>query len=270
MLLACTFVREHVHLPVVFLCSTFKRAGVFLLLTGGRIEPHTEGQCTPLFSTHTTMSMSHSRHAATIIADSIRSLLSLSCLCLEAFEVACEIDQDIVMHPFAFRTHAHKLGRIVFSTCRTDAMNNAIWSRSCQFGISSAWKKRWTRMDRNRSTIASITSNVLSHSIGCDHQTGRLRRCRLHDVQFAFPNCQHWVRWLVRHCLHSFFSPSSTSKDEMCNFYMMYWVDGDQLLNDDVCISRGPPEYYFRRDRVNRFISHSRTRRSTLPSLSIV
>ncbi len=30
---------------------------------------------------------------------------------LEIFQVACEIEQDIVMHPFAFRTHAHKLGK---------------------------------------------------------------------------------------------------------------------------------------------------------------
>ena len=36
----------------------------------------------------------------------------------------------------------------------------------------------------------------------------------------------------------------------MCNFYMMYWVDGDQLLSDDVCTSAGPPTYYFRNDRV--------------------
>jgi len=41
----------------------------------------------------------------------------------------------------------------------------------------------------------------------------------------------------------------STGNDEMCNFYMMYWVDGDQLLNDDVCTSPGPPQYYFRHDR---------------------
>jgi hypothetical protein len=36
----------------------------------------------------------------------------------------------------------------------------------------------------------------------------------------------------------------------MCNFYMMYWVDGDQLLHNGVCQSAGPPNYYFRRDRV--------------------
>ncbi len=32
----------------------------------------------------------------------------------ELFEVACPIEQDIVMHPFAFRTHAHKLGKIFY------------------------------------------------------------------------------------------------------------------------------------------------------------
>jgi hypothetical protein len=44
---------------------------------------------------------------------------------------------------------------------------------------------------------------------------------------------------------------SSTSDDEMCNFYMMYWVDGDQLLEDNVCASPGPPNYYFAEDQVS-------------------
>jgi len=30
---------------------------------------------------------------------------------------------------------------------------------------------------------------------------------------------------------------------------MMYWVDGDELLDEAVCTSPGPPHYYFRRDR---------------------
>jgi len=40
----------------------------------------------------------------------------------------------------------------------------------------------------------------------------------------------------------------------MCNFYMMYWVEGDELLHDSVCTSPGPPHYYFRHDRVGGFI----------------
>jgi hypothetical protein len=31
---------------------------------------------------------------------------------------------------------------------------------------------------------------------------------------------------------------------------MMYWVDGDQLLDEGFCGSAGPPRYYFRYDRV--------------------
>lgn len=53
-----------------------------------------------------------------------------------------------------------------------------------------------------------------------------------------------------------FLSFSSTGNDEMCNFYMMYWVDGDQLLNDDVCTSSGPPHYYFGNDPVHPFFLH--------------
>ena len=43
---------------------------------------------------------------------------------------------------------------------------------------------------------------------------------------------------------------SSTGNDEMCNFYIMYWVDSDRLLDDNVCTSPGPPQYYFSHDRV--------------------
>merc|ERR1712110_1234181 len=41
----------------------------------------------------------------------------------------------------------------------------------------------------------------------------------------------------------------STGNDEMCNFYMMYWVEGDKLLEENTCNSAGPPNYYFAYDR---------------------
>ncbi|KAH9370478.1 hypothetical protein HPB48_020562 [Haemaphysalis longicornis] len=41
---------------------------------------------------------------------------------------------------------------------------------------------------------------------------------------------------------------SATGDDEMCNFYMMYYVDGDQILNYKDCFSYGPPVYYWQRD----------------------
>ena len=40
----------------------------------------------------------------------------------------------------------------------------------------------------------------------------------------------------------------STGNDEMCNFYMMYYVDGDQILKKKYCFSPGPPFYYWTSD----------------------
>lgn len=32
----------------------------------------------------------------------------------------------------------------------------------------------------------------------------------------------------------------------MCNFYMMYYVKGDNLLDDNICFAGGPPSWYFK------------------------
>ena len=37
----------------------------------------------------------------------------------------------------------------------------------------------------------------------------------------------------------------STGDDEMCNFYMMYYVDGNKTLDSTVCSTQGPPNWYF-------------------------
>lgn len=40
----------------------------------------------------------------------------------------------------------------------------------------------------------------------------------------------------------------STGKDEMCNFYLMYYVDGDKILDRKNCFTYGPPQYYWNTD----------------------
>lgn len=35
---------------------------------------------------------------------------------VEKFETACLVDEDVELHPFAFRTHTHKLGKLKIST----------------------------------------------------------------------------------------------------------------------------------------------------------
>ena len=35
----------------------------------------------------------------------------------------------------------------------------------------------------------------------------------------------------------------STREAEMCNFYLMYWVEGGAKLGDERCYTVGPPVY---------------------------
>lgn len=42
---------------------------------------------------------------------------------------------------------------------------------------------------------------------------------------------------------HEFISFRATNKDEMCNFYLMYWVENTQPLEQKYCFSAGPPTY---------------------------
>ena len=35
----------------------------------------------------------------------------------------------------------------------------------------------------------------------------------------------------------------ATAEDEMCNFYMMYWVEGGEKLSNERCFSLGPRVY---------------------------
>lgn len=37
----------------------------------------------------------------------------------------------------------------------------------------------------------------------------------------------------------------ATNEDEMCNFYLMYYVDNDEPLDMKYCFTRGPPYYYW-------------------------
>ncbi|CAF1561509.1 unnamed protein product [Rotaria magnacalcarata] len=153
---------------------TPKTAGVLLLATDGEMAPHS----------------------------------------LELFEVACKIRQDIIMHPFAFRTHAHKLG-LVNSGYRVRGKND---------------DQEWTEIGRRSPQLPQMFYPI-EKDVAIQQGDYVAAVCTMLNTN------SHIVRI------------GPTGNDEMCNFYMMYWVDGDQLLNEDVCSSSGPPRYYFGRDR---------------------
>lgn len=37
----------------------------------------------------------------------------------------------------------------------------------------------------------------------------------------------------------------ATNEDEMCNFYLMYYVDNGEPLERKYCFTPGPPKYYW-------------------------
>ncbi|KFM79489.1 Peptidylglycine alpha-hydroxylating monooxygenase, partial [Stegodyphus mimosarum] len=36
-----------------------------------------------------------------------------------------------------------------------------------------------------------------------------------------------------------------TSDDEMCTYYIMYYVNVDRTLSKNICFTNGPPDYYW-------------------------
>lgn len=44
---------------------------------------------------------------------------------------------------------------------------------------------------------------------------------------------------------------SATNEDEMCNFYLMYYVDNDEPLDMKYCFTAGPPYFYWKNPEVH-------------------
>lgn len=148
-----------------------KRAGVLLLGTGGMIAPKS----------------------------------------IEHMESACEIQEPIEMHPFAFRTHTHKLGVAVSG-----------------YRISDG---KWELVGKHNPQKPQMFYPAESKNM----------TIRKGDVMAARCTMNNYLTHAVR--------IGSTGDDEMCNFYMMYYVNGDTILNQKYCFTSGPPFYYWANDR---------------------
>ncbi|KAK3881676.1 hypothetical protein Pcinc_013896 [Petrolisthes cinctipes] len=152
-----------------------KSAGVLLMGTGGRINPKS----------------------------------------VEYMETACSIDEDKVLHPFAFRTHTHGLGRVVsgYKVTREGSFD------------------RWQLIGKKDPQLPQMFYPVANDLV--------LRRG---DKVAARCTMQSKRERITR--------IGSTNEDEMCNFYMMYWTD-NTVLRKKTCFTLGPPFYFWTRDGLN-------------------
>jgi len=121
------------------------------------------------------------------------------------FETACEIEDDRQIHPFAFRTHTHSLGKVV-----------------------SGWRVRnnndWTLIGKKDPQLPQMFYPVEEKMTITKGDT-LAARCTM-----------------VNHRDRTTYI-GMTGKDEMCNFYMMYWVKGRETVEPNTCFSRGPPTW---------------------------
>lgn len=156
-----------------------KLAGVYLMATGGRIPAHKK----------------------------------------ESFETACELNEDVVMHPFAYRTHAHKLA-IVNSGYLVENNNG---------------KQKWTEIGRRSPQLPQMFFPV-SNEVSVKKGDVLAARCTMFNFR------------------DNMVKIGSTGNDEMCNFYIMYWVNGENLLDNNVCFTNGPPFWHFENFKTSKGI----------------
>jgi peptidylglycine monooxygenase len=140
----------------------------------------------------------------------------------EHMESACRIDEKKVMYPFAFRTHTHSLGKVVSGyRVRTDENGNDVWSL---LGKRDPHDPQMFYPTANKDPIRYGDSVAARCTMVSDRQTVT--------------------------------KIGATNEDEMCNFYLMYYVDDDEPLEKKYCFSPGPPYYYWSNDAQTLGLSH--------------
>ncbi|VDO95851.1 unnamed protein product [Soboliphyme baturini] len=134
----------------------------------------------------------------------------------DTFDIECVIEEDLKLHPFAFRVHAHDRGRVVsgFRVRRKIFYNGD-------------WRDEWELIGKRNPKDPQMFYPVHNLNMVIEQDDAVAARCVMENKE-SRP-----------------ISIGSTGEDEMCNFYLMYWVDGDQTLTKNMCASHGPPLSYW-------------------------
>ncbi|KAM7285306.1 peptidylglycine alpha-hydroxylating monooxygenase [Ixodes scapularis] len=124
-------------------------------------------------------------------------------------EAACQINDNVTLHPFAFRVHTHILGKAVTGYI----VRNGTW---INIGKSNPLDPQMFYPSNKGLTI--VKGDILA------------ARCTMKNFRSR----------------DTYVGP--TSEDEMCDFYVMYYTDGDKVLEESLCYSEASPTYYWRTD----------------------
>ena len=119
-------------------------------------------------------------------------------------EAACQLSEDIVIHPFRYFVHTHDLGRVVSG-----------W----KVNSNMSWTLIGKRDPQSPNEFHSMENTEITMTKG-DYLASRCTMVNTKDK-------------LVK--------SGTTYVDEMCMFYLLYWVDGPKTMDMKFCKSNGYP-----------------------------
>ncbi|XP_022176831.1 peptidylglycine alpha-hydroxylating monooxygenase [Myzus persicae] len=134
---------------------------------------------------------------------------------IEHMETSCPLFEiGKVIHPFAYRVHTHELGKVV-SGYRVKNINKEV--------------QKWDLLGK-RDPMTPQMFYPIENNITVESGDILAARCTMESRRNTVTRI------------------GATSDDEMCNFYVMYWVEGTEPLEQQLCVSEGPPRYYWDTD----------------------
>ncbi|XP_050314404.1 peptidylglycine alpha-hydroxylating monooxygenase [Anthonomus grandis grandis] len=126
-------------------------------------------------------------------------------------DVACRITENKVIYPFAYRTHTHSLGRVVsgYRVTREEGLD------------------RWHLLGKRDPLTPQMFYPVF-------------------DKTPIKPGDKIAARCTMDSTTRNRFTEvGPTNNDEMCNFYLMYYVERGTPLEIASCYDVGPPNFYW-------------------------
>ncbi|CAL7934678.1 unnamed protein product [Xylocopa violacea] len=127
-------------------------------------------------------------------------------------ETACTIRENKTIHPFAYRTHTHSLGKVVS-------------------GYLVKPDYTWTELGK-RDPLTPQMFYPINNKVTASQGDRIAARCTMHNTRDTWTYI------------------GATKADEMCNFYLMYYVENDDPLSMKYCFTGGPPSYYWKNDKL--------------------
>ena len=121
-------------------------------------------------------------------------------------EAACKITEDVIIHPFRYFAHTHGLGKVVSGWKVTQDMS-------------------WTLVGKHDPQLPNAFYSIDDAGFTMTKGDFLATRCTMVNTGDRLVET------------------GTTHTDEMCQYYIMYWVEGPKTLDMKICKSQGFPFY---------------------------